>query len=238
MFDQAVVTNVTATGAARGSPSSIIGGLIGEKDGGDLSKCSTNVKVTGGDFATLGGVLGRQVDGTTRECAAEGTITGGDGGQSAGFAGTNLNDAKIIESFASGDVKAGDGGTAAGFTTINDGVLQQVYSHSSVTMGDGSVTLAALVGNATAESKIIQAFATGKVKTTATFPTSIGGLIAFAAPDDTVSFGYWDTQTTGQSTSDGGTPMATAQLKGTLPPGFSGAIWGVKPNGYPFLKKL
>lgn len=238
--DKAVVTNVTVTGAVRGSDSSIIGGVIGEKDGGTLSKCSANVKVTGGDFTTVGGVLGRQVNGTTRECAAKGAVTAGQGSQAAGFAGTNINtNSKIIESSATGAVKGGEGATAAGFTTLNDGLLQQVYSHSPVTVGDGSVSLAALVTFANDTSRIIQAFATGKVKTTATFPTNIGGLIGFAAPGDVVTAGYWDTQSTGQNTSDGGTPRTTAQLKGPpLPAGFNGAVWGVNAASYPFLKKL
>lgn len=241
MRGDTLVTNVTATGFARGNDSSYVGGLIGDKRGGTLSKCETNVKVIGTDFVQAGGVLGRHSGGTVRECGAKGPVTAGDGSDAAGFTGININkNTKIFESFSLGAVKTGDSSVAAGFTTLNDGTLQHVYSRSPVTVGGGfGVSLAALVTFANETSRIIQGYATGKVQTTATFPTNIGGLIGFAAPDDRVTSGYWDTQSTGQAESDGGTPMTTAQLKGGgLPPGFSGAIWGKKPNQYPHLKKI
>lgn len=49
---------------------------------------------------------------------------------------------------------------------------------------------------------------------------------------------YWDTQTTGQSASVGGTPQTTAQLQsGILPAGFDPAVWSATPGQYPTLIK-
>ena len=48
---------------------------------------------------------------------------------------------------------------------------------------------------------------------------------------------YWDTQTTGQSTSAGGAPATTQYLtSGSLPTGFDPGIWSATAGQYPTLK--
>ena len=57
----------------------------------------------------------------------------------------------------------------------------------------------------------------------------------------TVTASYWDTQTSGQTTSAGGTGLTTAQLKSSLPAGFSSSVWGSNRrinHGYPYLLAL
>ncbi len=52
----------------------------------------------------------------------------------------------------------------------------------------------------------------------------------------TATNSYWDTQTTGQSTSAGGTGLQTAQLVNVIPNGFSVQVaWTTAPGNYPFL---
>ena len=69
-----------------------------------------------------------------------------------------------------------------------------------------------------------------------------GGLLG-ANHGGTLSAGYWDTQTSGQSAGIGSdnnnqgsnaVGLTTAQLQGTLPGGFNGTVWGTGPNLYPY----
>ena len=54
----------------------------------------------------------------------------------------------------------------------------------------------------------------------------------------TISNAYWDTGTSGQPSSGGGTGKATAQLQGSLPSGFDGSVWATGPGLYPYLKSF
>ena len=57
----------------------------------------------------------------------------------------------------------------------------------------------------------------------------------FSVAPGTATNSYWDTQTTGQDTSAGGSPMTSAQLSSGLPPGFDPAVWRSASGNYPFL---
>ncbi|MFG1406937.1 MBG domain-containing protein [Xanthobacter sp. VTT E-85237] len=70
-----------------------------------------------------------------------------------------------------------------------------------------------------------------------------GGLIGVFGYSPTLVNAYWDSETTGRSTSvgggvtlPGGTALTTAQLQGTLPAGFDPTVWGTGPGLYPYLK--
>ena len=65
---------------------------------------------------------------------------------------------------------------------------------------------------------------------------NIGGLIG--GNNGTVTSSYWNTQTSGQSESDGGAPLTTAQFQSGLPSGFDATAWASGSNlanGYPYL---
>ena len=51
----------------------------------------------------------------------------------------------------------------------------------------------------------------------------------------TATNSYWDTQTTGQSTSAGGTGQTSAQLVNVIPNGFATGAWTTSAGSYPFL---
>ena len=71
--------------------------------------------------------------------------------------------------------------------------------------------------------------------------SDVGGLVGFNAGGAAVIAAYWDTQTSGQSTSAGGKGRTTAQLQDGLPNGFDPTIWGedVSINdGLPYLLAL
>jgi hypothetical protein len=83
----------------------------------------------------------------------------------------------------------------------------------------------------------MDSYATGAV--TAGENSDVGGLVGYNG--GTVTASYWDTQTSGQTTSAGGTGLTTAQLKSGLPAGFSSTVWGINRRingGYPYLLAL
>jgi hypothetical protein len=64
--------------------------------------------------------------------------------------------------------------------------------------------------------------------------SSIGGLSG--GPGASVTAGYWDTQTSGLSTSKEGTGKTTAQLQAALPSGFASDSWGIiAGKSFPYL---
>jgi hypothetical protein len=88
------------------------------------------------------------------------------------------------------------------------------YSNSDVTSGTGP---GGLVGQN--NGTISNSYSTGSV----TGSNYTGGLVAYN--EGTVSNTFWDTETSGQATSAGGTGMTTAEMKsiGT----FSSAGWNI-----------
>ena len=57
----------------------------------------------------------------------------------------------------------------------------------------------------------------------------VGGLVGYSTPYAYVTNSFWDTETSGQDTSDGGTGRTTAQMKSLAT--FSGAYWDISSVG-------
>ena len=115
------------------------------------------------------------------------------------------NDGAVSNCYATGDV-IGDQriGGLAGDNTF--GTVSDSYSTGDVT---GDECAGGLIGK-TIYSTVSNSYSTGSV----TGNTSVGGLLGWWNPDYcTVSDSFWDTQTSGQATSDGGTGKTTAQMK-------------------------
>ena len=91
-----------------------------------------------------------------------------------------------------------------GLVAENAGSLDQTYATGRVTGGTGSI-LGGLVGSNTFSDPSGNPL----------FPQSATGTTG------TATNSYWDTQTTGQSTSAGGTGVQTAQLVNVIPNGFA-----------------
>ncbi len=142
----------------------------------------------------------------------------------------------ITNAFATGAVSGSRVGGLVGHTT--GGAITNAYATGAVS----GVTFATggLVGYDQGGS-ITNAYATGAVSGSG---TSIGGLVGYNSSGgaaNPVTNSYWDTQTTGQSSSAGGTGQTTAQLqRGYLPDGFQAPVWstGYSSNVYPFLQSF
>lgn len=122
-----------------------------------------------------------------------------------------------------------------GAVGVNVGTISNVYSTAKV---EGYRIAGGLVGQNNTGT-ISSSFSTGPVSVTST-PTSLGGLVGQEL--GTTSNSYWDTDTSGRSTSAAGTGKTTAQLQQTLQTGFSASTWGIiagdgtAANGsYPYL---
>ncbi len=158
------------------------------------------------------------------------------------------NDGTITRSHSTGLVDVNVDGPTGGLVGSNTGSITNSYSRANVTNNDSRT--AGLVGSNT--GTITKSYSVGAVSG----PIS-GGLVSFNS--GTITNSFWDTQTSGQATSAGGTGKTTAEMKDeatftdTDTPGLTSAwdfvdnpnddggsdnFWdidGLTNNGYPFL---
>jgi filamentous hemagglutinin family protein len=167
-----------------------------------------------------------------------------------GLVGENYG--SISASYASGSI-AGNGlgnTVVGGLVGENDGNISNTYSSASVSGTTTSscnncVWIGGLVGDNGLinynTATISNSLATGSVAATGSGAASIGGLVG--ENDAIINGSYFDTQSTGQSGSDGFcnlcisdgiTGQTTAQLQsGSLPSGFNSSIWRASSGAYP-----
>ena len=121
--------------------------------------------------------------------------------------------ATILQAYATGPVTGNANSTVGGLVAINTGSIDQTYATGQLT---GGGTVGGLVA----------------ANSSAPFPAlsghpDLGPLVTGAG---TTTNSYWDTQTTGVSSSAGGTGQTTAQLTSGLPAGFDPGVWAIQPN--------
>lgn len=142
----------------------------------------------------------------------------------AGLVGTNVG--TIRRSNSSGDViitsQTGSGNAiGAGLVAVNSNILTDSYSTSSITANgiDDTVTIGGLVASNEFDldfgttGTIRRSYATGAISSTGSASTVLGGLVA--ENTGVVTGSFWNTNTTGQSSSAGGTGLSTRQLQDT-----------------------
>jgi M26 IgA1-specific Metallo-endopeptidase N-terminal region len=218
-----------------------VGGLVGGfgsfTGAHTIRNSSSSADVTGTRF--IGGVVGlldhsrisRSYATGAVLCTQESCMAGGLVGRSQSSA--------VDRSFATGPVAAKPsvqsrvGGLIGLCETTS--TIARSYATGPVS---GSVTIYAggLVGQLNCPNvnpAVDQTYAVGLVSSSG---ATTGGLIANAGGGPVITNSYWDTDTTGQATSAGGTGQTTAQLRAALPSGFDNTEWGITPNlSYPFL---
>ncbi len=212
-----------------------VGGLAGYSDGSLYNvSVSGDVNAANERYADVGGVIGYAANGTIYDARASDTVEGssGDTGNVGGLVGLSYA-AMINQSSATGNV-TGTGTEAAMGGLVGyaeDGTsISESYATGNISGGAFSAE-GGLVG--VNGGTINQTYATGRV--TSSLGGALGGLVGASAGG--VANSHWDIDTSGQSSSAGGSSLTTAQLQsGTLPAGFSSAIWSVTPGQYPKLK--
>ena len=210
-------------------------GLFGYLRGKTVRVCVQNVNIIGGGF--VGGLIGENSGGTVTDCYSTGSVTGG--GRSGGLVGYN-HDGAVTDSYSFVNVNGqscigglvGDNtyggivsnshftGSVTGDSSVgglvgrNAGIVNNSYS-------DGIVTAHELVGGLVGLNigSVSNSYSTGSV----TGDPYIGGLVGCS--EGTVSNCFWDIETSGQASSDGGTGKTTAEMNSIAT--FSDAGWNI-----------
>ena len=192
--NNSTIANCYATGSVTGSND--VGGLMGINDGTITNSYST-ASITG--EANVGGLVGIN-NGSIANSYSTASITGaGNVGDLVG-----INNGSIVNSYALGKV-TGNGDCVGGLVGLNSlGSIANSYATGSVT---GTSRVGGLVG--LNSRTITNSYATGSVTGT----SYVGGLTGsdlWGAGITTDSF--WNTTTSGQATSAGGTGKTVAQM--------------------------
>ncbi len=200
------VSDSYSTSTVTGSMS-YVGGLVGGIWLGIVSDSYSTGSVAGVDEA--GGLVGYNAHGTVNTCHSSSNVTG-----EYIIGGLVASNGEIVsDSYCSGDV-TGEGGVG-GLVAVNGGTVSNSYCSSNVA-GDNGV--GGLVGRNL--DTITNSYSTGSVSGN----EDVGGLVG-ENDYNTVSNSFWDTETSGQATSDGGAGKTTAEMQDITT--FSGAGWDI-----------
>jgi len=227
------------------------GGLVGLNEAGTVSDCYATGSVT--HNAGIHGPMGRGVDtgglvglnkGIVSDSYFSGNVTRE--GAVGGLVGTNHPSGTVIDSHSAGTITGtwGAGGLVGqnwGGTVINSystgNVVGDIWVGGLVGRNDafgdyeGTVSNSYSTGSVTSESyaggliggngdgTVINCYSTGTVSA-----ETVGGLMAVSYKN-TGSNCFWDIQTSGQATSDGGTGKNTTEMQDIAT--FSGAFWDI-----------
>ncbi|MHB8107799.1 MAG: GLUG motif-containing protein, partial [Candidatus Cryosericum sp.] len=194
----------------------------------------TNLQITG--FNEVGGLVGHN-NGSITNSYTTGMVIGNM--YIGGLAGVNGDiqgsTSTITNSYSTASVtgNGSDGGTlVGGLVGYNtNATITDSYSTGAV-YGVGNM-VGGLVGKNDVAGSIISSYSTGAV---AGNGTDVGGLLGYNN-GDTVTNSYWDKDTSGQTTSAGGTGLSTLQMMSSG--NFSGwdfiGTWNINEGGsYPY----
>ena len=242
------IMNSYATGAVTGVGG--VGGLVGSNNGTITNSYATGSVV--GSWVSVGGLVGSN-GGTIMNSYATGSVRGSRGslflasGLVGGLAGSNgRNDRNrfnviIANSYATGSV-TGAGDEVGGLVGRNsfNAIIANSYATGSVTGGGDEV--GGLVGRNSFSAIIANSYATSSVTGSG---SEVGGLVG-SHNGGTITNSYWDINTSGIETSDGGTSKTTVELQLSTEPGstsnetyynWSGNDWDFGTSiQYPILK--
>jgi Divergent InlB B-repeat domain/The GLUG motif len=186
------------------------GGLVGYLREGTVSNSYASGILAGND--RVGGLAGRNSYGDVSNSYSTGSVTGVE--DVGGLVGDN-DQGTINDSYAASNMVGNNHvGGLAGYN--RQGTVSNSYASGSV---GGSDYVGGFVGR-NYYGTVSNSYSTGSV----TGSTNVGGLLGWNYYGN-VSSSFWDTETSGQATSDGGTGKTTAQMKSITT--FSGAGWSI-----------
>lgn len=177
------------------------GGLVGMNDHTSLTNCYSSGSMSGISYYA-GGLVGYNRYSTLTNCYSTCSISGVNYvGGLIGYATVST----ISNCFSSNRVTGTNNyaGGLIGFITGSD--VSNCYSTSSV---NGLNQVGGLVGRNENTSTISSSYSIGSVSGS----TQVGGLVG-AISSSTVSNSFWDRETSGQTTSEGGTGKTTADMQ-------------------------
>ena len=195
-----------------GNIGSDISGLVGYNRGTiNNSYASGRVVINGSRGSDIGGLVGYN-DGTITNSYTLGSVVsnGSRGSRIGGLVG--YNGGTIANGYATGDISGFD--NVGGLVGSNGGTVTNGYAVGSVS---GYEAVGGLIGHFynDSNSSVKNSYAVGKV----TGSQYVGGLIANTVCSEALGTNctgavasYWNTDTTGQLTSDGGIALTTEQM--------------------------
>ena len=203
----AAISNITLVNVSI-QANSDTGAMVGYADNSGFKNVHVTGEVTGLRDQT-GGIVGLFMDGRIDYSSFNGAVIGL-GGYTGGLVGWATNNANIYYSYSLGSVAGKDkvGGLIGGVLG-NNTIVSDCYSRSSVS---GLQEVGGLVGDF--RSKAYRCYSTGQVSAPEGAP-SVGGLLGYKSSGSAVVVEscYWDTQTSGQANSAGGTGKITAEMQ-------------------------
>jgi hypothetical protein len=218
------VTNCRAYGNVTGDE--YIGGLIGDNYGGSVKNCSAHGDTTG-ISGWLGGLIGSNNMGEVTNCTAYGITNATGAGFYVGGLIGEIDSTPIANCTSYGNVIGGD--YVGGFIGMTSGgTVDNCYSHGNVA---GSDFVGGFIGNNT--GMVNYSYSIGLVSGN----QNVGGFIGINS--GTVTSCFWDNETSGHTTSDGGTGKNTTEMQKEITFTTAGwdftNIWAVKEEfTYPF----
>jgi hypothetical protein len=217
------VSNSYSSGNVSGEEGA--GGLVGfNNNDGTVSNSYSTGYVTGSAF--VGGLVGLN-NGTVSNCHATGTVTGNDwvGGLVGAVGAGGVGEGTVSNCYATGTVSGygGVGGLVGGIEAGN--TVSDSYSSGNVSGEEGIGGLVGINIGAVSNS-----YSTGNV----TGGAYVGGLVGENEGEGTVNNSFWDTETSGLSTSAGGTGKNTTEMQDI--PTFSGAAWNIVAVANPSIR--
>ncbi|MCJ8236705.1 two-partner secretion domain-containing protein [Peteryoungia algae] len=267
-YSNSTVTGSYATGAVSSTGAGNVGGLVGLNYKGTITNSYATGSVTGtGDY--VGGLVGsNSFYSTVTGSYATGAVSGST--NVGGLVGYNYSSSMVTDSYSTGAV-TGIGDYVGGLVGYNysSSTVTGSYATGAVTGTGTGNNVGGLVGFNYTSSTVTDSYATGAVSSstganvgglvghnysstvTGSYATGavsgsihVGGLVGFNSVGS-ITDSFWDTQTTGQTSSAGGTGKTTAEM--TTKSTFTDAgwnfstIWGIKTSensGYPILRAL
>ena len=202
-YNRGIVSNSYADSSVTGDL--YVGSLVGV-NGGTVNNSYSSSSVTGGN--SIGGLVGKN-EGTVSNSYSIGTVNGND--FVGGLAGKN--EGTVSNSYSIGTVAGND--FVGDLVGVNGGTVSNSYTSGPV---DGSNFVGGLVGRN--EGVVSKCYSTGNV----TGDEHIGGLVGQNLYG-VVSNSFWDTQTSGQGNSDGGTGSTTEEMMDIAT--FTDAGWNI-----------
>ena len=222
-------TGVVSGGDGVGS----IGGLVGQHLGSISASYATSAVNGGSNSRYIGGLVGQNsAEGWISASYATGAVTGeSNSSVIGGLVGAN-HGVSISASYATGSVTGGSNSSnIGGLVGENafDGSISASYATGSVTGGSNSRYIGGLVGANSAEGWISASYATSAVSGGSN-SRYIGGLVGSGSGSAT-SASYWDTLTSGQTTSRAGVGKTSSELRS--PTDYTGiyADWNLDLDG-------
>ncbi len=224
-YNTGAISTSHATGDVTGTETTFrstqIGGLVGLNEDGTISSSYATGTVTGsqrsgaytGEHA--GGLVGANQGGAIDASLSTGAVIGSD--NIGGLVGANINSrtsiGTISTSYATGSVT----GTSkvGGLVGWNYAAIRASYSTATVRAADGSA--GGLVGANHTDPYAPDPPSTGTISAsystgTVTGTRDVGGLVG-QNDGGTIDDSYWDTETSGVTTSAGGTGKTTEELQ-------------------------